>query len=69
LQNWTSVVRSLKDPSNRSYLYGILLVASTVIAFYGFQMIKTWLFLGGAVSATYFVYTTSAAEFDGTICC
>ena len=39
------------------------------LAFYGYQILHIWVFLGGFVSAGFFIYTVSPFIFDGEICC
>lgn len=52
-----------------SYIYGLAMVGCVWLALYGYQILHIWVFLGGFVSAGFFIYTVSTVVFNGEICC
>eukprot|EP00054_Salpingoeca_dolichothecata_P017033 m.101211 g.101211 ORF g.101211 m.101211 type:complete len:417 (+) comp22274_c0_seq1:252-1502(+) len=67
--NWTSVIRSIRSPSNRGYVVGMSMVASLTLCIAGYRLIKIWLFLGGFISLAAAFYFLSPNVFQTTFCC
>eukprot|EP00041_Stephanoeca_diplocostata_P041501 m.8133 g.8133 ORF g.8133 m.8133 type:complete len:436 (+) comp6109_c0_seq2:233-1540(+) len=69
-KNWTTVIASIEDPSNRSYVISCLMIFCFGMTVYGHQQIKLWLFLGGFISVAIAFYLFAPKILAGTdVCC
>lgn len=69
-KNWTSVIHTMRDPRNRSYVVSSAMLCSLGLALFGHQLIRMWLFLGGFVSVAVAFYLFAPSVLPGTdVCC
>eukprot|EP00730_Choanoeca_flexa_P003735 TRINITY_DN11492_c0_g1_i4.p1 TRINITY_DN11492_c0_g1~~TRINITY_DN11492_c0_g1_i4.p1 ORF type:complete len:415 (+),score=81.55 TRINITY_DN11492_c0_g1_i4:114-1358(+) len=67
--NWTAVVTSIRNPANQGYFVSLAMIASVVLAIFGYRFIRVWLFLGGFISAAATFYIWSPSVIDTSFCC